>query len=135
MPVLVAVAAVLLTALPPFAGADAAVSTRPSAAAAPADWSAYLYASRHSSTNPAAAAITTTTARSLVQRWHWSPAKATQAGQVTGLYASPVVSGGRVFIGARTGVFYALNQTTGAVLWSRALGFVKSTTCGGEGFT
>jgi polyvinyl alcohol dehydrogenase (cytochrome) len=133
--VVVTSAALLLAVLSPYAGAASSSRARPAPAAAAADWSAYLDSAAHSSANPAAVAITTTTARSLVQRWHWSPAKATQAGQITGLYSSPVVSGGRVFVGARTGVFSALNQSTGAVLWSRSLGFVTNTTCGAEGFT
>src|SRR5436190_8313924 len=50
-----------------------------------------------------------------------------------GFVASPVVYGGRVYIGSNTGVFYALDEATGSIVWSRLLGFVKSTTCGARG--
>src|SRR5262249_41511338 len=50
-----------------------------------------------------------------------------------GFAASPVVSGGKVFIGSNTGVFYALNELTGTIVWSRFLGFVKKTTCNARG--
>jgi outer membrane protein assembly factor BamB len=112
----------------------AAGPARPADAPA-ADWSAYLFSANHAGFNPGASTITPAVASSLVRVWHWTPAKGTQAGQVSGLYSSPVVSGGLVYIGARTGVFYALDETTGAVVWSRSLGFVKGTTCGPEGFT
>jgi outer membrane protein assembly factor BamB len=99
-----------------------------------ADWSSYLFAANHSGYNPSATAITTAKAASLVKLWHWTPGPAA-AGQVGGLYASPVVSGGLVFIGARTGIFYALNEATGAVVWQRAFTPIVGTTCGPQGFT
>jgi polyvinyl alcohol dehydrogenase (cytochrome) len=117
------------------AGSSVPVDGVHGAAAVQADWSAYLYSASHAGFNAASTAITPAKASSLVKAWHWSPAKLTQAGQVGGLYASPVVYGGQVYIGARTGVFYALSQATGKVVWSRSMGFVKGTTCGPEGFT
>ncbi len=134
----VAVATLGLMAAAPAGAAGASrdpdQQTRAAAAAA-ADWSAYLFAANHSGYNAASTAITVAKAKTLVKAWHWAPAKATQAGQVSGLYSSPVAYGGQVYIGGRNGVFYALNQATGAVVWSRAMGFVKGTTCGPEGFT
>jgi outer membrane protein assembly factor BamB len=50
------------------------------------------------------------------------------------LIASPTVSRGVIYIGANTGVFYALDETTGAVLWQRFLGFVTAKTLGARGF-
>ena len=109
-------------------------SASPPKAAVTADWSSYLFAADHAGYNPSATTITTATAATLVKVWHWTPAAA-KAGQVGGLYASPVVSGGLVFIGARTGIFYALNEATGAVVWKRTFAPIVGTTCGPQGFT
>jgi len=134
--VLAAAASVAMAAsLGTTASATAAARTH-AAAAVPADWSSYLFASDHSGFNPSATAITASNATSLVKVWHWKPAAPTQLHQAGGLYSSPVVFGGTVYIGARTGVFYALNEATGAQLWSRDFGFVLRTTCPpSEGFT
>jgi polyvinyl alcohol dehydrogenase (cytochrome) len=43
------------------------------------------------------------------------------------------VVNGVVYIGADTGVFYALDEATGAVLWQQFLGFVPAKTCGARG--
>jgi polyvinyl alcohol dehydrogenase (cytochrome) len=43
--------------------------------------------------------------------------------------------GGQIYIGANTGDFYALDASTGAVLWKRFLGFSSARTCGGRGVT
>jgi outer membrane protein assembly factor BamB len=120
------------------AGAAAAlIVTSGAGAAAPvSDWSAYLHGARHSSFNAGDAAIRPANADSLAVRWTWRPPQATQSGQpAAGLQASPVVSGGRVFIGSTTGVFYALDERTGKVAWKRNLGFLKARTCGARGIT
>jgi outer membrane protein assembly factor BamB len=98
------------------------------------DWSSYLFAADHAGYNPLATAITTANAASLVKVWHWAPG-APGAGELGGLYSSPVVSGGMVFIGARTGVFYAINETTGKLVWKRTFAPILGTTCGPQGFT
>jgi len=41
----------------------------------------------------------------------------------------------RISIGSKGGYFYALNETTGAVIWKRFIGIVPSLTCGRQGFT
>jgi outer membrane protein assembly factor BamB len=51
------------------------------------------------------------------------------------LDASPVVVSGTVYIGAVSGGFYALNETTGTVKWSRLLDFEKKATCGALGIS
>ena len=128
-----AVAAVCLWAVAGGTTASQAVTRVPKAVVTP-DWSSYLFAADHAGYNPSATSITTAKAKSLVKVWHWTPGPAA-AGQVGGLYASPVVSGGLVFIGARTGVFYALNEATGAVVWKRTFAPIVGTTCGPQGFT
>jgi len=97
------------------------------------NWSSYLFNTSHTSSNVAATAITTVNAATLRQAWKWRPAAPTATGQPAGLLASPTVVNGTIYIGANTGVFYALNEATGAVLWHRFLGYVSATTCGALG--
>lgn len=94
------------------------------------NWPAYLLGPAHSSDNAAAAAITPAKAATMTRAWTWEPAKPTMSGQPWGLLASPTVFNGRIYIGADTGVFYALDEATGHVIWHRFLGFVPNLTCG-----
>jgi polyvinyl alcohol dehydrogenase (cytochrome) len=118
------------------AAATLVAPTGAGAAAPFSDWSAYLHGARHSSFNAGDTAITPANVRSLTTRWTWRPPKATRTGQpAAALQASPVVTGGRVFIGSTTGIFYALDEKTGKVVWQRNLGFLKARTCGARGIT
>jgi polyvinyl alcohol dehydrogenase (cytochrome) len=106
----------------------------PSSAVAADDWPGYLFGPGHSSYNAAATAITPANAGSLTSYWQWQAAAPTMTGQPSrALYASPTVYQGRVYIGADTGVFYALDLATKKVVWSRFLGFVPKQTCGKRG--
>jgi outer membrane protein assembly factor BamB len=106
----------------------------PSSAATTDNWTGYLHGARHGSYNPAATAITPTNVGSLTSYWQWKPAPPTMSGQPgAALYASPTVYQGRVYIGANTGVFYALDLATKRVVWSKFLGFVPKQTCGARG--
>jgi outer membrane protein assembly factor BamB len=110
------------------------MAAMPGQAAVPADWSGYLYDASHGSTNAAATSITPANTGSLTKYWQWHAPNGTQSGQPgPGLFASPTVVGGRVYIGANTGVFYALDLATKTVVWSRFLGFVTHKTCGPRG--
>ena len=101
-----------------------------SRAAGAAGWPAYLFGPGHPSDNPAATAITPSNASSLTKEWTWTPPPPTKSGQPPNqLYASPTVGNGKVYIGADTGVFYGLKETTGAVVWHRFLGFASAVTC------
>ena len=53
------------------------------------------------------------------------------------LNASPTVYAGVVYIGGNNGTFYAVNESTGAVIWRRAIGYVnpKTGSCGPRGIT
>ena len=98
------------------------------------NWPAFLLGADHTSDNSAAVAITPATAPGLTRVWSWKPAAPTMSGQPgPTLFATPAVYNGRVYIGANTGVFYALSETTGKVIWKRFLGFVKKKTCGARG--
>jgi outer membrane protein assembly factor BamB len=90
------------------------------------NWETYLRDPTHSSFNNQATAITPANATALVPAWSW------RAG--SSLLASPTVYNGRIYIGAKNGVFYALDEATGAVVWQRFFGQTTKLTClGGLG--
>jgi outer membrane protein assembly factor BamB len=133
-PGIVCSAAVILTVLALPAGANTATRAG-SAATTFVNWPAYLLGPTHPSFNSAAGAITPAKVASLTRVWRWTPAAPTMAGQPgTELFASPTVFNGRIYIGANTGVFYALDEATGQVLWHRFMGFVTAKTCAARGF-
>jgi outer membrane protein assembly factor BamB len=91
------------------------------------DWPQYLYGPQHGSVSPATA-FTPSNAASATQVWHWQPPVVTGKPAPV-LDASPTVVGGVVYIGAVSGGFYALNEATGAVVWSRQLDTEPHVTC------
>jgi outer membrane protein assembly factor BamB len=105
-------------------------------ATTPADWPAYIYGAGHSSYNAAATTITPANVGSLTKYWQWSPEPNTIPGQpaAKALYSSPVVVGGRVYIGGHNGNFYALDLATKTKVWERFFGFVGQHTCAARGF-
>lgn len=110
-----------------------AVFANPSNGASFFNWPGYLFGPDHPSVNVASTSVTQANVTSLHQVWHWTPPKGPVAGSNNKLFATPTVYNGRVFIGANTGVFYALDETTGAVLWSQYTGYVQKHTCGARG--
>jgi outer membrane protein assembly factor BamB len=110
----------------PAPGASAATNT---------SWTAYLHGPQHTSFNPSATAITPTNADKLVRVLHWQAPAALSGEPPAGLFASPTVRGGVVYIGSNTGHFYALDEVTGNVLWDRFLGTTGHYTCHDRGFT
>lgn len=105
------------------------------AAAVNVDWPAYERGPTHTSatTDPA---ITTDNAGALVQRWRFVADRATKTGQpVSRFDASPTVYGGRVYIGNRTGMFYVLDATSGAVIWKKQLDYGTTRYCAPKGLT
>ena len=127
---LFAVLALGVSAAAVLAGAAAAAPPAPARHQTFINWPAYLQGQAHSSHNAAAVAISPAAAATMTRAWTWEPAKATMPGQPWGLLASPTVVSGRIYIGADTGVFYALDEATGHVIWHRFLGFVPTLTCG-----
>jgi outer membrane protein assembly factor BamB len=99
----------------------------PAGAATTADWPAYLYSAIHTSNNASATAITTSNASQLSHAWTWTPPTVTGR-DAPRVDATPVTYGGRVYIGTRTGWLYALDETTGTVVWKRDTGYVQPCT-------
>jgi outer membrane protein assembly factor BamB len=97
------------------------------------NWTSYLNGLEHTSYQSAATSITPATAPSLTQAWKWKVPKGTMSGSpAPALYSSPTVYDGTIYIGADTGNFYAISESTGTVLWSDFLGFVPHLTCTGS---
>jgi outer membrane protein assembly factor BamB len=105
----------------------------PAAAGPATDWPAYLNNAKHSSRS-ASVAITPANAGTLTQAWTFTSPGPTMTGQPgKALVASPIVYAGKVYIGSNTGVFYALKQSTGQIVWSRFLGYSAKLTCNARG--
>jgi outer membrane protein assembly factor BamB len=98
------------------------------------DSAAYLGDPGHSSYNAAATAITPANAAAMVQSWHWLADAPPIPSLTAGLFASPVVYQHHIYFGANNGIFYALDDRTGALLWKKFIGYVTATTCGSRGF-
>ena len=114
----------------PLALAIAFIATMTTSAQETSDWPAYLREPQHSSYNQLATAITPANASSLVQNWSFSDRPPTRTGQPgVGFNASPTVYNGVIYIGSNTGQFYAINESTGGVLWHRLLGYTTGNTC------
>jgi len=137
---LVAALALAGVVLAPAAGAAGAPAAGPRAAepagraaAANLDWAQYLHGPQHSSVSNATA-FTASNSGSVRQVWHWQPPVI--SGQpAPALDASPTVVAGVVYIGAQSGGFYALNESTGAVIWSRQLDTEANVTCPARGIS
>ena len=116
--------------LPQGAGAAAGASQ---AAGPSLDWTQYLHGPQHSSVS-LSTAFTPANAASASQVWHWQP-PTVRGKPAPALDASPTVAAGRVYIGAQSGGFYALNETTGTVAWHRQLDTEAKVTCPARGIT
>jgi outer membrane protein assembly factor BamB len=97
------------------------------------DWPQFLGGPQHSSVSNATA-FTPLNAASAAQVWHWQP-PVISGEPAPVLDASPTVVAGTVYIGAQSGAFYALNESTGAVVWSRQLDIRPNVTCRPLGIT
>ena len=99
-----------------------------------APWTSFGFNASHSSFNAAAVSVTPVNASTLAQAWQFVTPGPTTSGQPgIGFDGSPVVADGLVLIGSNTGVFYALNEDSGAVVWSLNAGFIPKFTCGAAG--
>jgi outer membrane protein assembly factor BamB len=112
-------------------------ATIATSAAQSSDWPGYLFDNGHSSYNALATAITPANASTLVEDWSFTDPQPTMQGQpAASFYSTPTVSNGVVYIGSNTGMFYALDEATGAVLWQQLLGYTTAISCGrGHGVT
>jgi outer membrane protein assembly factor BamB len=107
-----------------------------SALALPNNWNSYLHDPQHSSFNAGATTFTPSTSSSIAANWTFTAAPPTAPGQPGNAFvASPVVFNGVVYIGANTGIFYAIDESSGAELWHRSLGYSPHMTCQARGIS
>lgn len=103
-------------------------------AAVNTDWTGYEHGPAHSNAQFNDTAITPANVAGLHAVWSFTAAKVTKAGAPgPGFDGSPTVANGKVYIGSRTGLFYALDATTGAVAWKKQLDFGSGTICSAKG--
>lgn len=115
--------------------AGSTVALQPAHAATGPDWAAYLNGPAHTSYQPTATSITPSGVASLSMKWRFRPDAATVSGQPAArLDSSPTVANGVVYIGSGTGMFYAVKESTGAVIWKRQFQWVTKKTCDSHGF-
>ena len=117
--------------------ATLAVSAPVASASSFVNWTSYLDGLTHHSYTPQAKAITPSNAAALAESWHFMPGAPPVKALGYALNASPTVYDGIVYIGGNNGTFYAINESTGAVVWKRAIGYVHPTqgSCGPRGIT
>jgi outer membrane protein assembly factor BamB len=101
------------------------------------NWSEYLGGLSHHSYQAGATAITPTNADSLKKAWHWMPDSPPIPELGEAIVSSPTVVDGVVYVGANNGNFYAIDESTGAVIWKHVIGYSNASTndCGHRGFT
>jgi polyvinyl alcohol dehydrogenase (cytochrome) len=113
----------------------AAVAFSEPTVAITADWNQYLAGVEHHSYQPSDTTITPGNASTLVRVWSWIPDLVRGGPPRKQVFSSPTVVGGTIYIGANTGDFYALDDSTGAVIWKDHIGFQAMLTCKARGFT
>lgn len=98
----------------------------------PSTWPSYLDGPSHTSYNAAATSINVSAVESgdLQTVWRWQVPRSTNAG-TNSILASPTVVDGVMYIGAKDGMFYAVDEATQKILWSDFTGLDAATgSCG-----
>lgn len=127
-------AAVLLGASVPAHAVVRPASTSAGQADGTAPWTQFGFNAPDSSDNTKATAINRSNAAGLTQAWQFRTPARTQSGQPgAGFDGSPVVADGMVLIGSLDGMFYALDEDTGKVVWSFNASYQPAYTCPAAG--
>ena len=92
------------------------------------DWPGFMFGPDHTSYNAASTSITGSNIANLQPVWRWSTPHSPNAG-TNALFSTPVSVGGVFYVGANDGEFYAVNESTGQILWSRFLGITSPLEC------
>lgn len=128
----IAVSAALVCVI---SGPASTVALQPAFATTGPDWAAYLNGPDHTSYQPTATSITPSGVAALSMRWRFRPDARTVTGQPPPRFqSSPTVANGVVYIGNGTGMFYAVDESAGSVIWKRQFPWVTKTTCDAHGF-
>ena len=95
-----------------------------------APWTGFGFDTGHSSHNAAATSVTPQNAAALNAAWTFVSPPPTITGQPCNCFTgAPAVADGMVFSGSNDGIFYALNEATGKVVWSKYTGFLANYGC------
>jgi outer membrane protein assembly factor BamB len=91
---------------------------------------AFMHDAQHSGFSPDATAITPSSTLSL----QWTFQEQRVGGFPPRFFATPLVIQGVIYIGSNSGQFYAINLSSGAVIWKEFLGVELKVTCRQLGF-
>jgi outer membrane protein assembly factor BamB len=114
-----------------FAVVLAAAVPTVASAAPQVDFPAYMHDAAHSAFSPAATAIGPASTLSLKYVFQESKIKKQP---VPRFVSTPIVVQHVIYEGSNSGEFYAINLSTGAVIWKEFLGFEAKTLCRAQGF-
>jgi len=92
------------------------------------DWPGFMSGPDHTSYNATATSITGSNIANLQPVWRWSVPRSPNTGN-NELFGAPVSVGGVFYVGANDGEFYAVNESTRQILWSRFLGLISPLEC------
>jgi polyvinyl alcohol dehydrogenase (cytochrome) len=124
----VTVSAAIAAAALAFAAAPASAATPPCRATTTGgDWPAYGHDVANTRSQPAERALGPAAVAHLAPAWVFSTSS---VGDSSGFETTPVVSGGCVYIGSAGGVAYALDASSGRVVWRHKLDAPKAGTGG-----
>ena len=93
------------------------------------DWPGFMFGPDHTSYNAAATSITGSNFANLQPVWRWTVPPSPNKGS-TALFGTPVSVGGVFYVGANDGEFYAVDESTRQILWTRSFGVIKPLECG-----
>jgi outer membrane protein assembly factor BamB len=95
------------------------------------DFPAYMHDAAHSAFSPAATSIAPTSTLGLQYTFQ----EQKTANQLPPkFFSTPLVLSHVIYEGSNSGEFYAINLSTGAVIWKEFLGFEAKATCRAQGF-
>jgi outer membrane protein assembly factor BamB len=123
--------AAALTALVLFASAVATALPAGSTVGSQVDFPAYMHDAAHSAFSPAATAISPSSTLTLQYMFQEHKIKKQPPPR---FIATPLVLQGVIYIGSNSGEFYAINLSTGAVIWQEFLGVETRIQCKTQGF-
>jgi polyvinyl alcohol dehydrogenase (cytochrome) len=83
----------------------------PVAAPGPVEWTTFNYDANNSRNNTSETKISVANVATLTQKW--------QASLQSGVTSTPIVAGGKVYVGDHGGALYALDAETGMTVWAQ----------------
>ena len=104
----------------------------PAVLAGSADWPTYLQNPSRTSANLAPTTLSSSNIKTIDTLWTYKT-KATVSGTTNTISASATVVNNVAYFGSWNGYEYAVNASTGKLIWSSFLGVAKTKGCGNQG--